>query len=87
MKTVPSQEKNHMCLPASFQGSSRNCRMVIDCTDIKVATPCQMDLQKQTYSVYRSMHFFKLLLGVSPNAVITYCGSVSDKAIVQKSGF
>ena len=87
---VPSREKNQLSLPASFQ-KFKNCRMIIDCTDIKIAAPHQMDEQKQTYSAYRGMHSFKLLLGVAPNGVITYCsnlfpGSVSDKAIVQESG-
>ncbi|XP_029550921.1 uncharacterized protein LOC115151088 isoform X1 [Salmo trutta] len=86
MKIVLSRKKNQTCLPASFQGSSRNCMMIMDCNDIEVATP---SLQKKTYC---SMHSFKLLLGVAPNAVITYCsdlyqGSLSYKAIVQKLGF
>ena len=90
MTTVPSREKNLTSLPSSFQ-MYRNCRMIIDCTDVEIATPSSMDLQKHTYSKYRGMHSFKILLGVAPNAVITYCsklypGSVSDKAIVAKSG-
>ncbi|KAF3833449.1 hypothetical protein F7725_024653 [Dissostichus mawsoni] len=65
--------------------------MIVDCTDIKIAIPKQMDIQKETYSAYRGMHSFKLLLGVAPNAVITYCsklypGSTSDKEIVRDSG-
>ena len=37
------------------------------------------------------MNSFKVLVGVAPNAVITYVsklypGSISDKAIVQESG-
>ena len=64
--------------------------MILDCTDIKIAIPKQMDTQKETYSAFLGMHFFKLLLGVAPNAVITYCsklypGSVSDKEIVMDS--
>lgn len=90
MAAVPSREKNQSSLPLSFQ-MFRNCRMVIVCTDVEIATPASMDLQKHTYSSYRGMHSFKILLGVAPNAVITYCsrlypGSVSDKAIVAKSG-
>lgn len=90
MTTVPSREKNALSLPSSFQ-MYRHCRMIIDCTDVEIATPGSMDLQKQTYSTYRSMHSFKILLGVAPNATITYCsplypGSASDKAIVAKSG-
>ena len=37
------------------------------------------------------MHSFKVIVGVAPNAVITYVsklypGSISDKSIVQRSG-
>lgn len=60
---LPSREKNQTCLPASFQGSSGNCRMVIDCTDMEVATPSQMDLQQQTYCVS-----FNALLQATPGS-------------------
>lgn len=90
MSTVPSREKNKTCLPSSFL-HFQNCKMIMDCTDIKIAIPKQMDTQKETYSSYRGMHSFKLLIGVTPNAAITYCsklypGSASDKEIVQDSG-
>ena len=87
---VPSRYKNKTSLPGSFSLFG-NCRMVIDCTDIEIATPGLMSDQKLTYSAYRSMNSFKTIVGVAPNAVITYVsnlfpGSVSDKAIVQESG-
>lgn len=90
MSTVPSREKNQTCMPSSFL-PFQNCRMILDCTDIKIAIPKQMDTQKETYSAYHGMHSFKVLIGVAPNAVITYCsklypGSVSDKEIVLDSG-
>ncbi|KAF3836726.1 hypothetical protein F7725_004190, partial [Dissostichus mawsoni] len=62
MSTVPSREKNKTSLPSSFR-HMQNCRMIVDCTDIKIAIPKQMDIQKETYSAYRGMHSFKLLLG------------------------
>lgn len=90
MSTVPSREKNKTCLPPSFL-HFQNCRMIMDCTDIKIAVPKQMDTHKETYSSYRGMHSFKLFIGVAPNAVITYCsklypGSASHKEIIQDSG-
>ena len=65
--------------------------MVIDCTDIKVAVPGLMSDQKVTYSSYRGMNSFNVLIGVAPNAVITYVsklypGSTSDKEIVRDCG-
>lgn len=89
MSTVSSWEKNKTCMPSSFL-PFQNCGMILDCTDIKIAIPKQMDAQKETYSAYRGMHSLKVLIGVAPNAVITYCsklypGSVSDKEIVLDS--
>ena len=91
MSAVPSRVKNKTSLPSSF-ALFGSCRMVIDCTDIKVAVPGLMSEQKLTYSTYRGINSFKVLVGVAPNAVITfvsklYPGSVSDKEIVQQSGF
>ena len=90
MATVPSRHKNKTSLPGSFSLFG-NGLMIIDCTDIRITIPSLMSVQKLTYSSYRGMNSFKTLVGVAPNAVITfvsdlYPGSVSDKAIVQKCG-
>lgn len=89
MTSIPSREKNKLCAPSSF-GQFNSCRIVIDCTDIEVAVPSLMSQQSATYSSYRGFNSFKVLLGVAPNAVITfvsnlYPGSVSDKEIVKQS--
>lgn len=91
MSIMPSRQKNQRSMPAFFQSSAFNCRMIVDCTDIKIAAPSQMDQAKLTYSSYRGMHSFKVLISVAPNGVIHFCsplfpGSVSDKAIMQQSG-
>lgn len=68
-----------------------SCRIVIDCTDIEIAAPSLMSQQNATYSNYRGMNSFKVIVGVAPNAVIAYVsklypGSISDKEIVKQSG-
>ena len=90
MSTIPSRDKNAAGAPSSFS-LFNNCRIVIDCTDIEIAVPGLMSKQNATYSSYRGMNSFKFIVGVSPNAVISYVsdlypGSISDKAIVEKSG-
>lgn len=90
MTTMPSRDKNMLCAPSSFS-QFMSCRIVIDCTDVEVAAPGLMSQQNATYSSYRGMNSFKVIVGVAPNAVITfvsklYPGSISDKAIVQQSG-
>ena len=90
MTTIPSREKNVLCAPSSFSEFT-SCRIVIDCTDVEIAAPGLISQQNATYSSYRGMNSFKVIVGVAPNAVITfvsklYPGSISDKAIVQQSG-
>ena len=89
--SIPSRDKNKLSAQASSFMQFGSCRIIIDCTDIEVAAPGLMSQQNATYSAYRGMNSFKVIVGVSPNAVITYVsklypGSISDKAIVQQSG-
>ena len=91
MTSIPSGDKNKLSSPSSFSQFG-SCRVMIDCTDIEIATPGLMNQQNATYSNYRGMHSFKVIVGVAPNGVITYVsnlypGSISDTAIVQQSGF
>lgn len=71
MTTIPSRWKNKISAPCSFSQFG-SCRIVIDCTDIEVAAPRLMSQQNATYSSYRGMNSFKVIVGVAPNAVITY---------------
>ena len=53
-----------------------------------MAAPGLVSQQNATYSSYRGMNSFKVIIGVTLNAVITYFsnlypGSISDKAIQQ----
>lgn len=74
--------RNKLCSPSSFSQYS---------TDLEIATPKLMSEQSATYSTYRGMNSFKVIIGVAPNAVITYVSglypsSVSDKCIEEESG-
>ena len=91
MSTPPSQEKNKCSLPESF-GDITNCRIIIDCTEVKIATP-RGDLQAacSAYSNYKHNLTAKFLIGVAPNGAITFVsdaflGSTSDKVITDQSG-
>ncbi|RMX52275.1 hypothetical protein pdam_00007914, partial [Pocillopora damicornis] len=54
------------------QREAAHCRIVIDCTDIEIAAPSLMNQQNATYSNYQGMNSFKVIVGVAPNAAITY---------------
>ena len=66
-----------------------NLRAVLDCTEFYIEKPSS---KRQTYSGYKSGNTFKLLVSLSPICHINfksklYTGSISDKSIVQNSGF
>jgi hypothetical protein len=69
-----------------------NLRAIIDCTEFYIEKPSKPSCQRATYSQYKSANTFKLLISMSPichNNFVSnlYSGSVSDKDIVNKSGF
>lgn len=89
MRTIPSRQQNQACLPIAFT-NFKNCRIILDCTEIYSAVPAGMDHQRLTYSSYKHRNTWKLLVGVAPNGVITFVskafpGSTSDKKIVEES--
>ena len=90
ISTIPSREKSKLCFPSSFSMFT-SCRIVIDCTVIEIAAPSLLSQQNATYSNYRCTNYFKVIVGVTPNAVVTYVSklypvSISDKEIVKQSG-
>lgn len=87
---MPSLIANQKYLPDSFK-EFPCCRIVIDCTEIKVDTP-RSDLKalSETYSNYKSNYTSKFLVGVAPNGTIIFVsdafpGTTSDKMIVRES--
>lgn len=90
MSKVPSRKKNQECLPAVFLFFS-DCKMIIDCLEMRCDKPLNMALQRALYSAYKHYNTCKALVGIAPNGILTYIsqlypGSTSDKKIVQMSG-
>ena len=70
----------------------KNLRVIIDCTEFYVGKPGKASSQSSTYSQYKSLNTLKLLISLSPilhfNFVSKlYSGRISDKEIVNASGF
>ena len=63
--SIPSRDKNKLYAPSSFSQFT-SCRIVIDCTDVEVAAPGLMSQQNATYSSYRGMNSFKVIVRVAP---------------------
>ncbi|XP_030838900.1 uncharacterized protein LOC105446234 [Strongylocentrotus purpuratus] len=89
----PSKDIVRRNLPSAFRTKEyRNVRCIIDCTEIFIERPRNLYLQAVTWSDYKKHNTIKLLIGITPNGLISFlsdiwCGRVTDKHIVQESGF
>ena len=88
---LPTQEKNKCTMPNAFDGIT-NCRVIIHCTQLRVATPRnELLVASSTFYNYKSFQSSKHLIGVAPNGAILFVGngfpgSTSNKSITNESG-
>ena len=59
----PSREKINKTMPNCFKKDFPNCRVIIDCTEIKCEKPSKIKKQNALYSHYKSSHTLKFLIG------------------------
>ena len=77
-------------MPVAFKEKYSSTRVVIDCTEFKIEKPANPDVQAETWSSYKNGNTFKLLVGVTPGAVISFLsplwgGRISNKEITKRS--
>nr|XP_054926585.1 uncharacterized protein LOC129384934 isoform X2 [Dermacentor andersoni] len=87
-----SRDKVDKAMPAIFKERYPSTRAIIDATEVRCEVPSSLVLQSATYSTYKSTNTMKGLVVISPDGTITFLsklftGSVSDKELVEKSGF
>ena len=80
----PSRLLVNEYMPLGFAKKYPSTHVVIDATEFRIEKPANPDVQAATWSNYKNTNTFKLLVGVSPNGVITFLsplwgGRVSDK--------
>lgn len=68
-----------------------NTRVIIDCTEFFIQWPTSLQSQREIFSHYKNHNTIKVLIGISPDGVITFVselwrGKVSDKTITESSG-
>ena len=86
----PDLDEVRQSMPQCF-AKFRNTRVVVDCTEVPLNRPKCLTCRQLTYSQYKGGHTVKLMVGVSPDGVVTflsklYGGRSSDKAIFEQSG-
>ncbi|XP_071139858.1 uncharacterized protein [Mytilus edulis] len=86
----PTREQILANLPQHFNDHV-NTRIVLDCTEFFTERPSSLVSQWLTWSEYKHHNTFKVLIGVTPNGMVTFVsrlwgGNVSDRHIVEHDG-
>ena len=89
---IPSKEAVKRHLPECYQSFVPNIRYILDCTEVFIERPRDLELQAQTWSDYKHHNTLKMLVVISPNGHIcmlsdSYGGRASDRQITHESGF
>jgi hypothetical protein len=86
----PTQDEIRKAMPQRYT-KYPNLRIIIDCAELYIQKPKLPSSQKITWSNYKHRNTVKLLIGITPNGIISFIpplwtGMVSDKEIVKATG-
>lgn len=87
----PCRDVLQQTMPETFKQHFPNCRVIIDCFEIKVQQPANIGSRVRLYSHYKKGFTTKILVGCSPCGGVTFIsecfnGRISDCQITVKSG-
>jgi hypothetical protein len=88
----PSCDLVQYCMPSDFKRKFHKTRVIMDGTEFPIGKPKEPNAQQVTFSTYKNRNTLKVLVGVTPGGLISYCsdaygGSASDRQIVERSQF
>ena len=88
---MPEEMQIRENLPERFE-NKRNVVAIIDCSEIFIETPKNLELQSTTWSEYKHHNTMKFLISVTPSSFINYVseaytGRISDKALTNDCNF
>ncbi|XP_051527764.1 uncharacterized protein LOC127425619 [Myxocyprinus asiaticus] len=88
----PSKEQLQMSLPMCFRTKFSNCTSIIDCFEILIEKPNNMNARAETYSQSQHHNTVKYLISITPQGVVSFVskgcgGQTSDKDLTDTCGY
>ena len=88
---MPTVDQVKGTMPYVFKEKYPKTYIIIDTSEVFVATPTDLQLQSSTWSNYKHHNTMKFLVGCTPNGAISfvselYMGSISDVQLTSLSG-
>ncbi|CAN7988290.1 unnamed protein product [Ixodes hexagonus] len=86
-----SREVVQASMPSSFRLNYPNCRVIVDCSEVRIEKPGKVADRVNCWSNYKSDFTLKFLVGITPSGYITFISDVfggrsSDTYIIANSG-
>ena len=88
----PSRKVVNDSMPEAFKDKYPSTTVIIDCIEVRCQMLSSLLLNSALFSSNKSHTTLKALVGISPQGSLTfvgqlYTGSISDKEMVERSGF